>query len=232
MENYFIYNKSSERMLECESNSVDLIITSPPYNIGTDYGGNDDRRTFEEYEKMLVDILAECFRVLNSDGIMVVEIADSILIDGSYVQLANMIQNFSLKTGFTITERHINFIKSNKGILLPDHDWNGHFITKKNSHSNCHHWLIFSKKKTDFEKNGKIFYFDYKNSEDHPCPFTDEICQTMLDMYFRKGFVVLDPFMGTANLGKHVINRGGVYKGYEIDAKVYMSAENKLKYID
>lgn len=227
---YSIFNKSSEKMSECEAGSVDLIVTSPPYNIGTTYGNNQDSASFDSYEKMISDILSECSRVLKSDGKMVIEVADSILIDRNYVQLANFVQNICLKLGLSIAERHINFIKSENGILQPDHDWDGNFYTKNNAHSNCHQWLVFSKKKVAFN-SGKIFYLDYKESEEHPCPFPEAICQTILGMYYEEGFTVLDPFMGTATLGVHVIDRGGIFKGYEIDAEIYDIAEQKLKSI-
>ena len=29
--------------------TIDLIITSPPYNVGIDYGSNGDNLTYEEY---------------------------------------------------------------------------------------------------------------------------------------------------------------------------------------
>jgi DNA modification methylase len=226
--NYFIYNKSSEKMSEWKSNSVNLIITSPPYNIGTTYGNNKDKVTFHDYEKMLNRVFSECYRVLENDGKIVIEVADSILIDKNYVQLANMVQNICLKLGYFICERHINFVKSEHGVLAPDHDWNNNFYTSNNSHSNCHHWLVFTKTKTKFN-NGKIFYLDYKESKEHPCPFPAEICKTILDMYFKKGFTVLDPFMGTATIGIDVISRGGIFGGFEIDTDIYNTAEKKLK---
>ena len=33
-----IYQKSSENMSEIDNNSVDLVVTSPPYNIDIKYG--------------------------------------------------------------------------------------------------------------------------------------------------------------------------------------------------
>ncbi len=222
-----IYNKSSEKMSEIDNNLIDLIVTSPPYNIGTTYGNNEDRVTFDDYEKMLNRVFSECYRVLKNDGKIIIEIADSILIDKNYVQLASMVQNICLKLGYFICERHINFIKSEHGILMPDHDWNNNFYTSNNSHSNCHHWLVFTKTKSKFN-NGKIFYLNYKESKEHPCPFPVEIYKTILDMYLKGGFTVLDPFMGTANMGTEVLERGGNFFGYELDEKIFEFAKINL----
>ena len=40
-----LYNKSSELMSEIPDKSVDLMVTSPPYNIGISYGNKwEDRK--------------------------------------------------------------------------------------------------------------------------------------------------------------------------------------------
>src|SRR5699024_5142047 len=74
-----IYNEDClEGMKEIPDESVDLIITSLPYNLGKKHhtGGNvfkayehyDDNMPEEEYEKWQIDVLNECFRILKSDG--------------------------------------------------------------------------------------------------------------------------------------------------------------------
>lgn len=63
-----------------ESEKYDLIITSPPYNLGTSHHtGNDRFRAYneyddnlpeEEYQKWQIEVLNECFRLLKPDGSM------------------------------------------------------------------------------------------------------------------------------------------------------------------
>jgi site-specific DNA-methyltransferase (adenine-specific) len=50
--------------------SIDLVITSPPYNIGIDYDGYVDRRPWSEYYEWCRLWLYECLRVLKPDGRM------------------------------------------------------------------------------------------------------------------------------------------------------------------
>ena len=57
-----IFNHSSENMTETDSDSVDLIVTSPPYNIGTRYLDFRDADSFEIYLKTLEKIFSECIR--------------------------------------------------------------------------------------------------------------------------------------------------------------------------
>lgn len=50
------------------SNSADLVIADPPYNVGKDYGNNSDRQGFDEYIKFTKGWLSECSRILKDDG--------------------------------------------------------------------------------------------------------------------------------------------------------------------
>lgn len=50
------------------SESVDLIITDPPYNLGKDYGNNHDLKGFAEYIEFTKNWLIEAKRVLKPNG--------------------------------------------------------------------------------------------------------------------------------------------------------------------
>ncbi|HEB9305959.1 TPA: site-specific DNA-methyltransferase [Campylobacter coli] len=47
---------------------VDIIITSPPYNVGHKYDNYDDDREFEDYLENMRSIFKQCFRVLKNGG--------------------------------------------------------------------------------------------------------------------------------------------------------------------
>ena len=51
-----------------ETNSIDLIIADPPYNLGKDYGNNHDMKGFEDYLNFSRAWLNEASRVLKSTG--------------------------------------------------------------------------------------------------------------------------------------------------------------------
>jgi site-specific DNA-methyltransferase (adenine-specific) len=76
-----IYNMDClEGLKQLDDNSVDLIITSPPYNLGKQhhtgnnrfksYNDYDDNMPEELYQQWQVEVLDECFRVLKQDGSM------------------------------------------------------------------------------------------------------------------------------------------------------------------
>ena len=77
-----IFHKSSESMDELPDNSVDLIVTSPPYNINIKYGNKWSERKItgsksikykddlneEKYLEMIEKVCKECKRVLKKNG--------------------------------------------------------------------------------------------------------------------------------------------------------------------
>jgi len=70
METNKIYNEECIKGMKkrLKDKSVDLIITSPPYNIGIDYDSWNDRMKWDDYWKFTENWLKECFRVLKDDG--------------------------------------------------------------------------------------------------------------------------------------------------------------------
>jgi len=54
------------------SNSIDLIIADPPYNLGKDYGNDTDKKEFEHYIEFTKEWTSEAKRVLSDKGTMYV----------------------------------------------------------------------------------------------------------------------------------------------------------------
>ena len=57
-----------EVMREMPANSIDLMVTSPPYGVGIAYDSFDDDMNFEAYKEFSREWLLEAFRVLKPDG--------------------------------------------------------------------------------------------------------------------------------------------------------------------
>jgi DNA modification methylase len=235
MQNFRIFNKSSENMSEVAEKSVDIVIFAPPYNINTPYDDKEssDHKSFEQFKNMLERIISECSRILKDGGVFINESADTIYSNGKIIALSGFIQKLCLDSGLSLSERHINFMHSKNGIELTDfeHNWTADYYTEEEAHSVCHQWLIFKKWKTDFDsKSGKVYYVDYPSDEEgHPCPFSPEHIRLFLDMAkFEPGMTVLEPFMGTARMGEEVLKRGGKYIGYELAEKHFQTVKKKF----
>ena len=53
-----------------EPGSVELIVTSPPYNVDIDYGTHDDAQSYASYLEFSRRWMARCFEWLRADGRM------------------------------------------------------------------------------------------------------------------------------------------------------------------
>jgi site-specific DNA-methyltransferase (adenine-specific) len=61
-------------MASLPESCVDLIVTSPPYNVGIDYDSYNDKQSMEDYWQFTKDWLSESYRILKDDGRIAVNI--------------------------------------------------------------------------------------------------------------------------------------------------------------
>jgi site-specific DNA-methyltransferase (adenine-specific) len=66
--NRLICGDATEVMARIPTNSVDLVLADPPYNLGKDYGNNRDLKAWNEYEAFTRSWLAETIRILKPTG--------------------------------------------------------------------------------------------------------------------------------------------------------------------
>lgn len=55
-------------MKKLETESADIIICDPPYNIGKDFGNNSDKQEMNDYLKWCDQWISECIRILKPKG--------------------------------------------------------------------------------------------------------------------------------------------------------------------
>ncbi|MFX1514097.1 MAG: DNA methyltransferase, partial [Promethearchaeota archaeon] len=96
-----IYFKSSERMTEVKDSSIDVIVTSPPYNRGKLYSGDtgthyNDRMPKEKYNQLILRVWNECYRVLKPTGLFFLNIGDSAQDQGK----SESVVRLAIKAGF------------------------------------------------------------------------------------------------------------------------------------
>ena len=66
--NNFYHIDALEGLMSIDSNSVDLIVTSPPYNVGKKYENYNDDLTFADYHIWLSKVLTEMYRVIKPNA--------------------------------------------------------------------------------------------------------------------------------------------------------------------
>ena len=67
-ENLKIINDDILTTKELKEKSIDLIVTSPPYNVGIDYNSHDDNLTYKQYLEFSKKWISRCFDWLKDDG--------------------------------------------------------------------------------------------------------------------------------------------------------------------
>jgi len=67
----------ARRMEAVPDASVQLVVTSPPYNVAKDYSDHDDDLSLEEYVDLLNAVWRECYRVLVPGGRLCVNVANT-----------------------------------------------------------------------------------------------------------------------------------------------------------
>jgi len=72
--NRIINGDCAEEMGKLPESSIDLIVTSPPYNVGIDYDIHDDNQSMDSYWRFTDDWLTQAFRILKDDGRIAINI--------------------------------------------------------------------------------------------------------------------------------------------------------------
>lgn len=225
-----------------EDNSIDLIITSPPYNkaglnkckkqIHTndaksrkwnttiDYGGllEIDNMDENEYELWQLSILKECLRVLKPNGSMFYNHKNRIY-KGSIISPYKWL----MQSEFIIRQEIIwdrgSTHNVNRSRYLPTTEqifW----LTKTNKP--IFDRLITTKYKTE------VWNIPFERNTPHPAPFPIELPNNIISCIKcnRENVIVLDPFMGSGTTALSAQLNGCKWLGFEIFDE-YINMTNK-----
>ena len=72
--NEIICNDALKALKDIDDNSVDIVLTSPPYNFDMEYDEHDDKDDNLKYIDTLVNIFNECKRTLKDGGRLIINI--------------------------------------------------------------------------------------------------------------------------------------------------------------
>ena len=61
-ENISLYNANCLNKSLFKEEFIDLIVTSPPYNVGLDYNSTDDAQSYEEYLQFSRVWMSNCYK--------------------------------------------------------------------------------------------------------------------------------------------------------------------------
>lgn len=235
-----IFCKSSENMEELPDNSVHLMVTSPPYNVGKEY---DENLTLSEYREFLKSVWKETYRVLVPGGRVCINIAN--LGRKPYIPLHTFVIEDMLKIGF-LMRGEILWNKDRSA--SPSTAWGSWLSAKNPTLRDIHEYIMIFSKDTfkreiptkrkstisrdeflEFTKSVWIFPAVSAKKIGHPAPFPVELPYRCVQLYTFEGEVVLDPFMGSGQTAIAAIKTNRYYIGYEINEKYVKLGEKRIK---
>jgi DNA modification methylase len=230
-DNFRIYNKDCGFLLEIENDSIDIIITGPPYNIGHSYKGDIELLEEEEYFGMLDNILKSSYRVLKENSFLVVDIAEIIFHGSKIWASAQYIVDNAKKYNFKLNDFFFYITQKNKGnfSLHTESKKNYCYSNPINDHSPLQVLLVFSKGNNNVIKNDLKFRKVYPENPIDEAYWHEELIFDFVDHFDLNNKVVLDPFLGSGNLLKFVINNC-YFVGYEKSVNSFNDIVNLNNY--
>ncbi len=243
-------------MEELEDNSVQLIVTSPPYGKIKDYGLDDQIGffdSFEDYFQRLRSVWKECYRVLEPMCRMVINVGDQYLRTTQYgryriLSIASRIITDCVDLGFDflgdIIWQKISTTNTTGGCSLM-----GSIYYPRNGllTYDYEHILIFKKYKgkkkkinPQIKELSKISLSEWKKwytghwrfpgivQKEHIAMFPEELPYRIIRMFSFIGDNILDPFVGSGTTLKVAksLFRKGI--GYELNENFKQIIENKI----
>lgn len=236
-----IYHGDSRNMEFLPDESVHLMVTSPPYNVGKEY---DNDLSLAEYRDLLAGVISETYRTLVEGGRICINIAN--VGRTPYIPLHAHIIEIALACGFHMRGEIIWDKGASAGSSCAWGSWKS---ASNPVLRDVHEYiLVFSKggfkriakdggKGVDsierdafleFTKSVWKFPAASARQANHPAPFPVELPRRLIHLYSFVGDLVLDPFMGSGTTAEAAVLTDRRYVGYEIDGRYVEQAQARL----
>ena len=230
---------SSEQMTELPNNCVDLMITSPPYNVTKEY---DEDLSLKEYLQLLENVFSETYRVLVNGGRACINIAN--LGRKPYIPLSDYISQMMSGIGFNMRGE---IIWNKAASASPSTAWGSWQSASNPILRDIHEYiLVFSKGEYKKEKKNKENTISKENFMEwtksiwtmnaesakrigHPAPFPEELPYRLIQLYSFKGDVILDPFIGSGTTAVSSLKSDRKFVGYELNSEYVQLANKRLE---
>ena len=236
-----------ELMKDIPDMSVDLTVTSPPYNV--DLGNNkynknpynlyNDNREHHDYIEWLRKIFTLTYEKLKSGGRVCINIGDGK--NGAVPTHSDVIQ-MMCEIGYI----PMSVIIWNKNTVSGRTAW-GSFNSPScpSLPTPFEYILVFAKGDKKLQWKGetdltKKEFIDWSLSLwtfapetrqkkiGHPAMFPEELPKRLIKMFSWKGALVLDPFMGSGTTGVACVNTNRNFTGIELDDKYFKIAQKRI----
>jgi site-specific DNA-methyltransferase (adenine-specific) len=227
--------------------AINLVVTSPPYNVGIEYDKHDDTMTYNQYLKWCEEWLSVMYKHMAPDGRICINIPFSVTpvhlnkkkgaedinypVSADYI---NICQEIGFKYYRTVIWQKMG---SNKTCWGSWRSASSPFIIDPNE---C--ILIFYKDQWKRKDKGvstirtKEFMTYVKNlwtmhpetKSKHPAAFPLELPNRCIKLLSYEGDVVCDPFLGSGTSGEAAVRLKRSFVGVEKSADYYQMAKDRI----
>jgi site-specific DNA-methyltransferase (adenine-specific) len=225
-----IYNRDFLALRSIPEDSIDLIVTSPPYNLGISYGAHDDGAPYGDYLQFTRNWIARCYDLAKNDGRLCLNIPLDRNKKGHQSVYADVLR-MAKDAGWN----YRTTIVWNKQVISQRFSWG----TWMSAVAPCViapvEMIVMLYKRTWKRRRGTrrddvtrdeflawtnglwTFRAESKKRIGHPAPFPVELPRRCLKLFSFVGDTVLDPFLGsgTTLVACALADRVGI--GVEID---------------
>ena len=222
-----------EGMKQIENKSIDLVITSPPYNMGgkslgyqpnstvgqKHYGEYNDKKTDEEYIQWLNSVIKESLRISRYVFWNVQFVRST---RNHILTIQNKFKD-NLKDIFIWKKQCVSNITAQEGGL--GKGWEYIFMFGENNLSTFEY--------NNFPDNGYVpniqEWFKLEHFNDHHATFPLELPEYFIQYFTKENDIVYDPFMGSGMTARAAIKLNRKFSGTEIDQSYFDAAQIRIK---
>ncbi len=249
-----IYVADARDMAMVASNSVALVVTSPPYFAGKQYeealGEHGIPATYIEYLDLLRDVFAECKRVLEPGGRIAVNVANlgrkpyrslsgdvttilqdlGLLLRGEVIWWKGKAAGGSCAWGSFQSPSNPVLRDVTERVIIAG---KGRFLRAHNPRERARLGLpstITISREEFMEATTDLWEIAPESAKrvGHPAPFPVELPERLIHMHTFEGDLVLDPFMGSGSTGVAAVRTGRHYLGFDTDPAYANAAESRI----
>src|SRR5215208_6847683 len=213
--------------------SIDVIVTSPPYNLNKRYRSYKDNRKRKDYLSWLSDIAVTSQKILRKEASFFLNIAgapsDSLL----PLEVAKVFFDSGFKLQNTI--HWIKSVSMEKEDLAKTWPFSpaqnisiGHFkpIISRRFLNDFHEYIFH------FTRGGNVWFIPYptiRKERAHPAVFPHRLPYLCIKLHgIRKDMLIYDPFMGIGSTAIACILLGVDFIGTEIDCGYIQAAQESI----
>ena len=230
-----------ELIKEIKDNSIDMILTDPPYNI-----------TSMKWDKYInfTALWREYNRVLKDNGVALIfasgQFTHKLIMSNEKMYKYKLIWKKNVPTGMSSAKYRpmkyyeeicvfYNNIPTYNPIMKPREGkkkecYNYDHYCGKSNHVNYD--KIKKRYDPDFVQPSDILEFNVvpnRNGKLHPTQKPVELLEYLIKTYSNEGDVVLDTFMGSGSSGVACINTNRDFIGYELNQEYFQIADKRLE---